>query len=434
MFRLLQSTILFQAIGYLMQFAAIVIFARILGSEGQGILTVFRSTAQIIAAIIWFGLPSSIVYFVGKDRHNFNPLLKNCLGWFGFSFFILVIAFYILPVEKIPKVNVIEQYIPFLLVLVCLLTFYDLFQRLMLSLKHYLYYNIFAFGLGLAIFFGSLLTTYTSTDSNRLNIAIGCYLAGYAVMFLYGLVLTIREGHNIGWGNAIKLKFIEQFRVGLRGYLSALAAMFLFRADLFLVAYFLSFKEVGIYSIALLGAEMIIKIPNWSAAILTPMVASAEDGHVRRTLFLFYSSLIIAVILGILIILLITLFPTFISNVLGRDFAGVETCLLFLLPRVVMQSGVGILAANLAGKGYPWYHPVGCSIPLVFLIILDFILIPRMGIIGAAIGSSLSFISAVIIFRIGFHKYNEITDDIRLKTFWCVIRKYFHGRLLSWMS
>jgi O-antigen/teichoic acid export membrane protein len=418
----------------MLQFAAMFVFAKILGSEGQGILSIFRSTAQIIGATIWLGLPSSIVYFIGKDKRYFYPLLKNCVGWFGFSFFILVFALYILPVEKIPKVNVIEQYIPFLLVLVYLLTFYDLFQRLMLSLKRFLYYNIFAFGLGLVIFFGSILTIYTSTDSNKLSIALWCYLVGYGIMFVYGLSLTIWEGHTIGLRNEIKLKFIKQFRVGLRGYLSAIGAMLLFRVDLFLVAYFLSFKEVGIYSIALLGAEMIIKIPNWSAAILTPMVASAEDGHVRRTVYLFYSSLICAVMLGILIILIITLFPTFISNIIGKDFAGVETCLLFLLPRVVMQSGVGILAANLAGKGYPWYHPAGCSIPLVFLIILDISLIPRLGILGAALGSSLSFISAVIVFWIGFHKYNEITEDVHLKTFWYEIKKYFHGRLYGWMS
>ncbi len=428
MIRLLQSTILFQATGYLLQFVAIVIFAGVLGSEGQGILALFRSTGQIIVAMIWFGLPSSIVYFIGRDKHHFKPLLKHCLQWFGFVFAILVVVLFVLPIDRIPKVCLIERYIPFLLVFVFLLAFFDLFQRLMLSLKNYLYYNLFAFGMGFAIFFGSILTSFAPRDANRLAIAIGYYLAAYAIMFIFGLKLTVAEGYKLTSQTETNLKLVDQFRVSFRGYISSLAALLLFRVDMFLVAYFLSFKEVGIYSIALFGAEMVIKIPYWSASILTPMVASAEDGHVRRTVYLFYTSILIAVVLGIFMTLAIKLFPTFISDIIGEDFAGVETCLLFLLPRVVMQSGVGILAANLAGKGYPWYHPAGCSIPLVFVVILDIILIPRFGIIGAALGNSLAYVSAVVVFGIGFHKYNEVTEDLRLKTYWVAMRGYLHGR------
>ena len=174
---------------------------------------------------------------------------------------------------------------------------------------------------------------------------------------------------------------------------------------------------------------MVTKIPGWTASILTPMVASNEGGHVRRTLYLFYSAIFTAVILGILILSGITLFPSFISNLIGKDFIGIEVCLLFLLPRVIMQSGVGILAANLAGKGYPWYHPVGRTIPLIFLVLLDIVLIPKLGINGAALGGSLAHVSAVIVFWVGFHKYNEITDDVSLKSYWCTIRGYLHGRL-----
>jgi len=148
-----------------------------------------------------------------------------------------------------------------------------------------------------------------------------------------------------------------------------------------------------------------------------PMVASNEGGHVRRTVYLFYSAIIIALLLGLLFVLGIMAFPNFISNLAGKDFTGVEICLLLLLPRVIMQSGVGILAANLAGKGYPWYHPAGCTIPLIFLVLLDIILIPRLGINGAALGNSLSFISAVAVFWIGFKKHNDFSKDINFKNY-----------------
>ena len=49
---------------------------------------------------------------------------------------------------------------------------------------------------------------------------------------------------------------------------------------------------------------------------------------------------------------------------------------------------------------------MGCIVPLLLLILFDFMLIPRLGVYGAALGSSLAFIRSVIIFWIGFKKYN----------------------------
>ena len=413
----------------MLQFAAMIVFAKVLGSEAQGILSIFRSTGQIIVAVIWFGLPASIVYFVGKDKRHFKQLLKNCFKWFLAAFLILVVTLLILPNYWIPQINLLDKYTPFLLIFIFLLALFDLFQGLTLSLKKYLYYNLFTFGLGVIIFLGSMLTSFVPHGADKLTIAIGCYITGYVILFVYGLILNWVEWNKSNGRILTKLKFFDQLRVGFRGYISTLTALLLFRVDIFLVGYFLSFKEAGRYSIALFGAELVVKIPYWSAGILTPMVASAEDGYVRKTVYLFYTSILLAGILGILITLAIKLFPTFISNIIGRDFAGVEICLIFLMPRVIMQSGVGILAANLAGKGYPWYHPVGCIIPLFLVIILDTIFVPRFGIVGAALGNSLAYISAVIIFGIGFYKYNYITEDVCLKDYWATIRGYMGGRL-----
>lgn len=428
MIRLLRSTIFFQGSGYLLQFGALLIFARILGSEGQGILSMFRVLGQVIVSFMWVGLPSGIVYFVGKDRSYFLSLLKNCLKWFAFVFPILILFLCIIPIDNMPKINLIKQYIPYLLAFVFLLSFFNLFQGLMLSLKKYLYYNLFAFGLGSLIFCGSVSASLVSYDFGKLKFAVMTYVIGYGIMFVYGFWLTLFVRYKLKHKISKSLNFLAQFKVGFRGYISNLAALLLFRLDLFLVAYFLSFKEVGIYSIALFSAELITKIPEWSASILKPMVASAEEGHVRRTLYLFYSAILIAVILGILFLSGIMLFPSFISNLIGKDFTGVEMCLLLLLPRVIMQSGVGILAANLAGKGYPWYHPLGCIVTLSCLVVLDIILIPRLGINGAALGNSLAHISAVIVFWIGFYRYNNVTEEVSLKSYCYSLRRILDVR------
>jgi O-antigen/teichoic acid export membrane protein len=186
--------------------------------------------------------------------------------------------------------------------------------------------------------------------------------------------------------------------------------------DLFIVGYYLSLKEVGIYSVALFSAEMITRVPYWAAGILTPVVASNEEGNVKKTVYMFYASIIVAIGLGILIISVLLFLPGLIPKMTGKDFQGAEILIFLLLPRVVMQSGVGILAGNLAGKGYPFWHPLGTITGLILLVPLDMILIPRLGITGAPIGNSLAFVSTFVIFVIGFKKHNEM-DGTGFKEF-----------------
>jgi len=416
MFKLIRLTVFFQALGYLLQFGAFFLFAKMLGAENQGILTIFRASGQIVASLLLFGLPGGIVYFVGKDRDLLLPVLGNCVKLFLVVFPLLALFLYILPIDKLPKVYLIGKYIPYLLVFVFFLSFFGIFQLSILSLKKYLYYNLFAFGAGFIMFGFSVSIWFTPDIYNKLNLAIIAYLVTYGLMFTYGAALIFNENGKVK--NRKKwLPFVEQFKVGFRGFISNLAGLLLFRLDLFLVGYFLSLKDVGVYSIALFGAEMVTKIPGWSAAILTPMVASNEGGHVRRTVYLFYSAIIIALLLGVFFVLGIMMVPDFVSNLIGKDFTGVEICLLLLLPRVVMQSGVGILAANLAGKGYPWYHPGGNIAGLIFVVLLDLLLIPRYGIAGAALANSLGYGACLLINYLGFCKYNDTSVNNMISLF-----------------
>jgi O-antigen/teichoic acid export membrane protein len=423
MLKLIRLTVLLQAFGYLFQFVAFFLFANMLGSENQGILSIFRSTGQIIASLILLGLPGGIIYFVGKDRNLFWAVIKNCLKLLLIAFPLLIIFFYAPTANKLLEKYAIGHYIPYLLMFIFFLSCSIVFEGSVLSIQKYFSYNLFTFGAGVIIFIFSISIWFISQENNKLQLSIIAYLATYGLIFFYGAILVSAEIKKI-YHSRIKQPFWEQFRVGIRVFISTISATLLYRLDLFLVGYFLSLKEVGVYSIALFGIEMLTKIPAWSASILTPMVASNERGHIKRTVYLFYSAIIGTLLFGFIFLLAVTIFSDLVIILIGEDFRGVEMCMLLLLPRIIMQSGVVILAANLAGKGYPWYHPLGCAIPLILLVLLDVYLIPRLGINGAALGNSLSYISATIIFWLGFVKYNDLHENLNLKTYWVEVRGY----------
>jgi hypothetical protein len=164
--------------------------------KNQGILTIFRASGQIIASLLLFGLPGGIVYFVGKDRDLFLPVLRNCVKLFLVVFPLLVLFLYILPIDKLPKVYLIGKYIPYLLIFIFSLSFFSLFQASILSLKKYLYYNLFAFGTGFIIFGLSVSIWFTPDVYNKLNFAIMAYLATYGLMVIYGAALIFKDDKN----------------------------------------------------------------------------------------------------------------------------------------------------------------------------------------------------------------------------------------------
>ena len=402
-----------------------------LGAENQGVLTVFVATGQIIALAIGFGLPGGMTYFIGQNRNLFSPVILNCSKLVFTLLIVFALLLYLLPIDRFAQFLSIHEYFPLLFISVFFLTYFSIFEMAILSLKKYFYYNIFAFGAGFLVFSFSVLIFFAPLTSKKLDLAIIAYITTYGVLFIYGAIIIFIERRKIRDTGEVQ-SFWEQCKVGFRGFISSIAGLLLFRLDLFLVGYFLTLREVGIYSIALFSAEMVTKIPGWSANILTPIVASNEVGHVRRTIYLFYSSVIVASFLGAFLLFGIFAFSNLIAVLIGKDFTGVESCLMFLLPRVIMQSGVSILAANLAGKGYPWYHPLGCVVPLLLLILLDIVLIPLMGINGAALGNSLAYISAAVIFWVGFHKYNEVEENINMKSYVEYVRSHLHGQFSAY--
>ena len=90
----------------------------------------------------------------------------------------------------------------------------------------------------------------------------------------------------------------------------------------------------------------------------------------------------------------------------GWDYSGSILSFLFLLPGVGVLGGASILASDLATREKPKYSLwINCII-LVANIVLNFAFIPVMGIAGAAVASSISYISALALW-LAFYRYES---------------------------
>ena len=68
-----------------------------------------------------------------------------------------------------------------------------------------------------------------------------------------------------------------------------------------------------------------------------------------------------------------------------------------LLPGVVLLGAGKVLTNDIAGRGYPHYNSIVAGLTLVITVALDLLLIPRMGILGAALASSAAYSSTFLL-------------------------------------
>jgi len=82
--------------------------------------------------------------------------------------------------------------------------------------------------------------------------------------------------------------------------------------------------------------------------------------------------------------------------VFGAAFRESVPALMWLLPGVTIFSIANVIGSYLAGIGKPHLNLAVALVGLVVTVALDFVLIPWLGIIGAAIASTLSYLATTL--------------------------------------
>jgi O-antigen/teichoic acid export membrane protein len=178
-------------------------------------------------------------------------------------------------------------------------------------------------------------------------------------------------------------------------YVCNLVQFLNYRLDLFLVSAIVGTREVGLYVLAV-GLSQLLWIASGSVAVaLLPRVAAGSSTEgAADTARLTRITLAIGVVGAVALALVVS---PLVQIVYGQAYEASVIMLLMLLPGAVAFIAVNVLAAYIAGLGRVQINLVVSLIGLCATLPLCFILIPRLGAVGAAIASSVSYsLSAII--------------------------------------
>jgi O-antigen/teichoic acid export membrane protein len=148
---------------------------------------------------------------------------------------------------------------------------------------------------------------------------------------------------------------------------------------------------LGLYAVAVNGAEILLFLPTAIATSLLPAVAREhQEASAERTLRTFRSASVLA--LGTMVGAA-SLGWIAIPAVFGADFQGSVEPFMWLLPGALGYTALSIFTNALLASRAPGLSSVGSATALGVGLALDLALIPAFGASGAAAAASAAFLA-----------------------------------------
>ena len=256
---------------------------------------------------------------------------------------------------------------------------------------------------------------------NGLRLALALFFTCWLHLGLRGVALAYVASSVISAGLAfyyvnkliplIKMQTIPIFEVKklLRFSIPMLLSTFvhdlMMKEDVLMLGYFVSAAEIGIYSVAvkILGlAEVIFQTFR---PIFNPIVAELferkEFGKLSHLLKLITRW---DIMMSCPIFLCFWLFPGFLLNIFGKGFVGGANCLRLLAIASVADSISSYPSSIIFMSGRSYISLMNNFIALLINFVLNYLLMPGYGIIGAAL-ATIAAVVAVALLRVGILYY-----------------------------
>ena len=383
-----------------------VLISRRYGIESLGHYSLFVLLLSLADIILGLGLPSANYYFGSKNLFSRKTIITASLLLPLAASLLLFGAVRILEAAGLTGAGIFAPYTRIIKQLPPLFFAYtasSAINGLYLAEKRISVYSLFQYGTK-AVLFGLLLLFSFSRRSFQHSVYIS-YLVLYYSVLAY---MVAAEWKNLTVsGMAAYVKKCVPF--GLYSAGSNIISFMNYRFDYLLVSAFWGLKQLGYYSIAVGLAEAVWHIP--SAFGISAMSARTDvnkdpSGYQKKLRLAMAASLACIAVLAVSGKGIILLFY-------GRNYLVSYYCMLALLAGAFAFCVPKAVASVFIIEGNPQVNTMIALGVLIVNTVLNFLLIPGYGIMGASIATSLSYIAA---FAATAFYYRRLLSGRREKT------------------
>ncbi|NIM90462.1 MAG: oligosaccharide flippase family protein [Candidatus Aminicenantes bacterium] len=398
-----------------------IVLARALGPQGKGVYFLVFMIATTSFNLVHSSIPVAGVYHLGIKKYRLEDFVINFIFlaiFLGIVGIALVFAlFKFISLFLLQNVNPLYLKVALFFIPLNLLTVF--LSWIFLGLNDIPKYNLIniirvvsttAFIVIVCLFWRNILFLIIAN------------LSAYVVASITAFVLL--SGY-LKKGGRFNLHLIKDVLIyGWKGHLGEILFNLINRLDSYLVKFFLGATFLGFYSVSLI-AENLWLISMAIGMALLPKVSSSllKDKNkdtaavCRHSVFLTFLAALVLFIIA----------KSLIEFFFGQPFLPAVQPLWILLPGIASLSVTKTLKQYLSGTGRPQIATYSAMVTIIVCIFLNIMLIPRMGISGAALATTCSYFIYAGIILMAFLRIsgNRLTDTVIIKSQDLLIYKNF---------
>jgi O-antigen/teichoic acid export membrane protein len=368
-------------------FATSFLLAGILLPEGRGQYALLVLVPGMLNALGQFGLPSAMSFFAGRGR-SVRDLQR--LGWLltaGLSISLVGVTLIALPWLH----DTFLRPVPSDLLLVSLASLPFQFATAfagstLIGRQRLRNYNLIVVGQSALMLVGVLVLV------GGLGLGVAGALFSYVAVAILAAVATAVELHRVvgeeaDEGGRVKLSQIAGY--GIRIYPASVTGYFSYRADVLVISAILGeASSIGLYTFAVSLAELAFMIPDSVSTVFYPRVAGMERRAADALAPQVSRFTVLVTALGV-----IALVPAawVATHLILPAYAGSIGPFLVLMPGIMALSVSKVVSGYISGLGLPLAVARASVTNLVINVVANVLLVPLLGIIGAALASLISY-------------------------------------------
>lgn len=370
-----------------------IITARMLGPENRGIFGLVALFPASLVTLSKLGQGIASVYFIKREREDVSQVASNVLiVALTIGATLMLVAFLLRDwllvtiLRGVPWWSVMVA-LPLIPVLLTESYLYGVLQ----STDRFRVYNTRLI----------VEAALTLTGMAIVLIVLGLGLpgaigvvVGVRVVMAVWVVVTIHRGTPLRARFDVPL-FRRMIRYGLKSHVQIVASHFHFKAAMYLVNFFANPSQVAFFAIASRLAEQILFVPQSLGLAMFPRLAGSDMARAHEmTAAACRQTLVLTAVLALALALL---GPFLITAWYGAAYAPAAAPLAYVCAGAVMMSLYLLLSRNFTSRAKQSVNILAAYVALGGNLVLNWCLIPRMGIEGAAIATALSYSTAAAI-------------------------------------
>lgn len=379
-----RAILLGQVLALACGFSSNLLVAWLLGPQGKGLIYLIQFTASTAVIFLNLGLGPSVVFHLGRERKYSEHEIASTILWpslllGAFPAVLVGLSWPWIGHLATAKLGFAYLWITLVAIPGMVLTWNANFLNL--AKGRIAAYNFLRVAPPVLFLLGSVWLSFSV--SRAIIFVAAVWLVSVLIPALYAASIVYKErarqiGPNHGFLSAV-------FRFGARSHLGAVTQYLQHRVDIVLVGILLPLGDVGVYSIAVVVAELLWYVPNTLAAVLMPHVAVSSDEDATRLTAAFCRG---TVALNAMLATGLAVTCSWLIPLILPAFRSSVELIWLLLPGTIAASVFKVLSSDFNGRGKPLETFWPAALSLSLCLVAGLLVIPRFGTVGAAIVTS----------------------------------------------